>query len=121
MHKNFCYILILTAFLAAIIAPACGFAWNGKYSIIEICNAQGVEQKIVSNDDLPPSDHQKNTQQDCQFCIQKHNFHADIVAYNDVKIRPAPLQKQIIAAQHDIYQSTLSQYYAARAPPLFII
>ena len=54
MPQKLCHFFILTAFLLGIIAPACGFAWNGKFSVIEICTAKGIEQKIVSNDDLPP-------------------------------------------------------------------
>lgn len=121
MPKNFCAILMITAFLAAIIAPACGFSWNGKYSIIEICNAQGVEQKIVSNDELPPSKHQETTIEDCQFCFQNHHLTMALSHSPADKKMHAPLKKQIIAAHDMLYQQVRSHDRAARAPPVSIL
>ncbi len=72
--KNYLHILALSAFLLSIIAPACGFMWGGKYNVIEICTAQGIETRVVESDqssDKTP-DHQMADQ--CQFCFASANL-----------------------------------------------
>ena len=68
MRQTF-HILALIAFLLGIIAPACGFAWNGKYSVVEICTAQGYESRIVINNEEPANTPKHQMADQCQFCF----------------------------------------------------
>lgn len=81
--KRVLYIIMLIAFVGGVIAPACGFAWGGKYSIIEICTSQGIEMKIVPQDgqsnDMPAMSDQ------CQFCFASANITASIVSERQIE------------------------------------
>jgi len=120
MRKNICHIFILFAFLTGIIAPSCGFAWNGKYSIIEICGAQGTKQKVVSNQDLPPSEHIPTAQNECQFCFQNSHVLANFVPSQTLNHSSVAIIQNIIARHNILYRQILSQYHTARGPPSFV-
>ncbi len=123
MSQRLCHFIILTAFLLGIFAPACGFAWNGKYTVVEICTAKGIEKKIVSNDDLPrnqPSDPTNHAQKECQFCFQKNNLIADFISPTQTTHLNHSFQNHILAFHDTVYKHILSQYHSARAPPTYI-
>ncbi len=123
MSQKLCHFFILTAFLLGIIAPACGFAWNGKFSIIEICTAKGIEQKVVSNDDLPskhPSDPADHAQKECQFCFQNNNLVANIILPTQITHPKFSIENRVYAFHDTVYKHILSQYHSARAPPSYI-
>ena len=71
--RNIVHFIVIFTFALGIIAPACGFAWSGKYSVIEICTANGYEARIVANDEEPNTpNHQMSDQ--CQFCFSNAHF-----------------------------------------------
>jgi hypothetical protein len=67
------HIFIVITFLTGIIAPACGFMWGGQYSVIEICTAQGLEMRVVANDEAP-DDHAPIMANNCDFCFANANL-----------------------------------------------
>lgn len=115
------HFFVLFAFLVGIIAPACGFAWGGKYSVIEICTAQGLESRVVDNDldnqDQPKKSHIK---EQCQFCFaQAHlkNITPVILAVADPLF---DIQKTQYNHFEEIFLARVSYDYAARAPPILV-
>ncbi len=110
------HFFVLLAFLVGVIAPACGFSWSGKYSVIEICTSQGMESRIVSKEGQPKAPH---VEKQCQFCFAQANLKSflpvsmilerNLVIFERIKRR----QYQAVLIFH------LSRDHAARAPPLF--
>lgn len=115
--KRFLHVFVLIAFLTGIIAPACGFAWGGKFSVVEICTAQGIEQKIVESDDEEQS---PSAHEECLFCFQSANMNGFLPA----NIQPADLTIiQVSAFKRDalFFRSDFSFDHGARAPPLPLV
>ena len=119
--RKYAHLFVLISFLAGVIAPACGFSWGGKFSVIEICTAEGIESRIVEKtkngqNDLP----QHKTSEQCQFCFQNANIK---------NILPTPIQvnKIIVAteriknAQYEtIVLNTERKPQTLRGPPTLI-
>jgi hypothetical protein len=111
------HFFVLLAFLAGIIAPACGFAWGGKYSVVEICTTKGIESRIVENNQQPDKSHYE---EQCQFCFSQGNLNP-LLPHNQ-NIETAFFINEKIKFRHYevIFQSHLTQDNTARAPPVFI-
>ena len=76
--NNIIAFITVFAFTLGLIAPACGFAWNNNgnnnnYSVIEICTASGIENRLIPNDEAP-TEHQ--TSEQCPFCFAQNNLEA---------------------------------------------
>jgi len=114
--KQALHILIAIAFLGGIIAPACGFSWGGKYSVVDICTAQGIESKIVANEgnsDTPLP----QMADECQFCFSNANL-TGLIPLNAQMQAAEFYSDKIRAAQYkSIYLSRYYEDHAARAPP----
>ncbi len=113
------HILTLTVFLLSIIAPACGFAWNGAYSVIEICTADGYESRIVANDQEPNTpDHDIADQ--CQFCFA--NAHLTSIIPNVTPL--TKLQAYALKLQYALYevnvQTRLTSHEQPRGSPSLV-
>jgi len=124
MSKHFtkyAHIFVLLAFLGGIIAPACGFAWGGKYSVVEICTTEGIESRVVNNDQQPEnSDFPTHFEEQCQFCFAQTNLTA-FLPHNE-HIETAFFIKDKIRFRHydALLQSHLTRDNIARAPPILI-
>lgn len=119
--KQTLHILTLTAFLLGIIAPACGFAWGGKYSLIEICTANGVETRLIANDD-PPSDEAPAPMMEdkCQFCFANANLTAFLPDNLSIEYSLAYADKlKFIAYRLSVFSRDTS-HEQPRGPPTFI-
>lgn len=113
-------LITLIAFITGLIAPACGFAWGGKYSVITICTDKGFESRVIADNDQDNNAPSPLLHEKCQFCFSNHH----VVAF----LPPAPAQKtQIIAlekhifSQHDVV--LLSKFHSKvrpRAPPFLV-
>ena len=116
MNKNI-HLITLLAFIISLLAPACGFAWGGKYSVVDICTTEGIERKVIADN----SDDQNvpvQTKDDCQFCsnaqkIDKiagytNNFNTDFVQITIYRFASLAILKQ-----------NQPNYYQSRAPPSF--
>lgn len=112
--KKGLHIAVLIAFLVGVIAPACGFVWGGKYSVIEICTAQGIESRVVNNDDLPKSPH---FEEQCQFCFSQANLKSLMPVLILIEKQKTVRERAQFSQYQDIVLSRLSQDHAARAPP----
>jgi hypothetical protein len=120
--KQILHIFILIAFLAGIIAPACGFMWGGQYSVIEICTAQGLETRIIANENRPntPAPNMPNMANDCAFCFATANvvnflpaaITLEQITFNAEKIRFRQYEDIVLAK----YNTNIS----SRGPPAFI-
>ena len=119
MFKRFNYFLILIAFLTGVIAPACGFSWNGKFSLVEICTTEGIEMKVIDNNSAPsgPSTPHQQASKDCQFCFQNNHVTAHITAIQMIESPIFTLTKNILNTHDILYRQILSQYHTARGPP----
>lgn len=111
------HIIVLLAFLTGIIAPACGFMWGGNYSVIEICTSNGIENRVIANDDQPST---PQTQDQCEFCFTSANLTAFLmpegrhtkIAYAAEKIR--------FEQYEDIVLTRFQTNISSRGPPSFI-
>lgn len=111
------HFFVLFAFLAGIIAPACGFAWGGKYSVVEICTTEGIESRVVQGEERPSKPH---ASEQCQFCFAHANlkiFLPDVAAHEAIIFIRAKTQFQ---HYDQLFLSRLSRDHAARAPPVFV-
>ena len=116
--KNSLHIFVLIAFLLGIIAPACGFMWGGAYSVIEICTAQGLESRVIADNQQP--DHPPQTKKQCDFCFQSANLTAYLpkmaalekISFQSTKIR--------FSSYKTVLLSRGTSKNSARAPPVFI-
>jgi len=117
MHR-FCHILVLICFLAGIIAPACGFSWGGKFSVIEICTSEGIESRVIPN--APNDNKNHETSQECQFCFQNahlKDFLPSMLAHNaNITI----LEKVRFRAFETLLFSKSKTPQSPRAPPALI-
>lgn len=120
MNKTIQQIALL-AFIIGLIAPACGFTWGGKYSVMEICSLDGTKQVVIPNGDQDPTapTPDKLAKEKCPFCFGQKNI--DQIALVDL----LPSYNRIISndtvtdSQHLISEEN-SSAYNPRAPPFLI-
>jgi hypothetical protein len=113
------HIIVIAAFLLGIIAPACNFAWGGKFSVVEICTAQGIEQKLVENKQQP--DRPPAMEDNCSFCIASVTvkiFVPDIILAEKQIARGEKIRFRLYEAT---YLSRLSKTGQPRAPPQILV
>lgn len=111
------HFFVLFAFLVGIIAPACGFAWNGKYSVIEICTTEGIESRVVKNDEQPEKSH---ISEQCQFCFAQANLKSFLPEVKTIEKTQFTYQKTQFQQFETVFLSRRTNDHAARAPPAFI-
>ena len=116
--KNFTHSFILLCFLVGVVAPACGFSWGGKYSVVEICTAQGIEQRVVDTAPTDDSSPHKTVGEDCQFCFAAANMKAFLPADMPVMKAAVSLQKQRINHYTLIVLSRTTSHEEPRGPPV---
>ena len=104
------------AFLGGIIAPACGFAWGGKYSVIEICTAQGFETKIVDNDQDQP----QHIADQCQFCFANAHLTSFLPKTTNIETVVFYTNKIRFNQYETVFLSRVQHDHAARAPPSIV-
>lgn len=119
MTKRSAHILILIAFVMGVLAPACGFSWNGKFSLVEICTTEGIEMKVVENGSSPNTP-QHQASDDCQFCFQNAHLIADVTIMQTAHHPHYGKIAKIVHAHEILYRQILSQYHTARGPPSFV-
>lgn len=118
--KNSLHIFVLTAFLLSVIAPACGFSWGGKFSVIEICTAQGIETRVVENDQNPDDQPSHQMADQCQFCFASANltnFLPEAIAAEKIK---ATAEKARFRAYEISYLSHVTSHEEPRGPPTLV-
>lgn len=124
--NNFITFITVITFTLGIIAPACGFAWNkNDYSVIEICTVNGIENRIVSNDEAPnnapnnvPAEHQ--TSEQCQFCFAQNNLEAH-KAPSSLVLNSEFVAQKIKAVQFETtFLSKTRSPQSTRAPPALL-
>jgi hypothetical protein len=101
------------------IAPACGVAWGGKFSLVEVCTTQGIEIKVVENTSAPsnPSSPHQQANEDCQFCFQNTHLMAGVMDAQIINHPKYSLTTKILSTRDILYRQILSQYHTARGPP----
>ena len=115
------HLFVLISFLLGIVAPACGFAWGnnggGKYSVVEICTAQGIENRVVESED------QQNTPmmaEQCEFCFASANLKSFLPSTTSFE---TVFFEYLKAKTYSVYISNdkfLSFDHTPRAPPVFV-
>lgn len=115
--KNKLHILVLIAFLTGIIAPACGFAWGGSYSVVEICTAQGFENRIVMNDEQDSPHHM---QEQCEFCFTNQKITASLMSKYEIEQHLYAVEKKRIFQYEDVLLSRSIDHTSPRGPPTII-
>jgi hypothetical protein len=117
--KNFSHSLVLLCFLVGVLAPACGFSWGGKYSVVEICTSQGIEQRVVNADDsdTPTA---PTMSEDCQFCFASANMKAFLP--NDLSLVTIGFvaEKQRFAFYTLTVLSLTTSHEEPRGPPALV-
>lgn len=113
------HILVLIAFLAGIIAPACGFMWGGQYSVIEICTTDGIESRVVMNEGQQNSPHQ-NMQDQCEFCFSNANIISFLPSKIIISQNENYAEKLRFRDYESIALSRLNTDTSPRGPPIFI-
>jgi len=119
MIRAILHFFVMAAFLGGIIAPACGFMWGGNFSVIEICTAQGLENRIVTNDQNEGDIPAHKTADQCQFCFSHANLVADIAPDFSLETIQFQAEKLKFRAYEDIVLSKLKTNISSRGPPLF--
>ena len=115
--KPVLHIFILLAFVLGIIAPACGFAWGGKYSVVEICTLDGIESRVVENEQ---KEHAPSMGEDCAFCFASTNVKNFLPNHNAVEKIHFSAEKIRFRQFEIVYLSHTSKSDPARAPPTSI-
>lgn len=111
------HVFVFWAFLGGIIAPACGFAWGGTYSVVEICTAQGFENRIVMDDE---QDTPHQMQEQCEFCFTHQNMTAFLPDIQTVEHYVYAFEKRCITQYEDILLSRSIDHTSPRGPPSYI-
>lgn len=110
--------IVLLGFITALLAPACGFAWGGQFSVIEICTEKGIEHKIIAdaqNNEAPSSPAYA-----CQFCFQQMMGQGFQEAFDFITV---PITFTLTVKRFSLalyYQSTLDQSRSPRGPPSIV-
>lgn len=111
------HFFVLFSFLIGIIAPACGFAWGGKYSVIEICTTEGIESRVVKGEQQPTKPH---ASEQCQFCFAHANLKSFLPDVKTLELTAFIFTKTQFQHYDLLFLSRLSRDHAARAPPVFV-
>ncbi len=111
------HIIVLLAFLGGIIAPACGFMWGGNYSVIEICTASGIENRVVTNEDQPDT---PQTQDQCEFCFTNAKLDSYFLPSNAANKIAFHADKHRFQQYQDIVTAKYQTNISSRGPPSFI-
>lgn len=120
MKKGLHFIVLIT-FLVGVLAPACGFSWgnngNSKFSVVEICTTEGIENRIVEGEQDPNPEH---ASEQCQFCFAQAKL--DYALFGLKTFQSALSIRETDQARHyEVFLlSRLSNDHAARGPPAFI-
>ena len=118
--RRYLHILTLIAFLGSVIAPACGFSWGGKYSVIEICTAQGIEARVVSNEQNPDKSPDHKTTDQCQFCFASTNLTSFLPPIIMVSENSHDLEKLRLQSYEVSSLSRFTSYEEPRGPPALV-
>lgn len=117
--KNIYHSLLLIAFLGGIIAPACGFAWGGKFNVVEICTTQGIELRVVQDDTTPNTPYNQHASEQCEFCFTN----TQITALSPDSGQSLALLSYSERLRYDLYEtlylSNIKNNLSARGPPSF--
>lgn len=117
MRQSF-HILTLIAFLGSVSAPACGFSWGGKFSVIEICTSQGIETRVVDNGQAPDNSPNHKTTDKCPFCFAS----ATLTGFLPDAVTIEALNFSIEKFKFDLYETIIlsrtANNLSARDPPV---
>lgn len=108
---------MLIAFLGGIIAPACGFMWGGNYSVIEICTLDGIESRIVENEDTPDT---PRTADQCEFCFTNANLDSHFTTLSTTYKADFQANKHRFKQYIDIVLARYHSNISSRGPPALI-
>ena len=119
--KSSLHIFVAFAFLTGILAPACGFSWGGKYSVVEICTTEGIEQRVVDNGQQPDNngDPTPTMKDNCAFCFASANvkfFAPENISLEKLQFSAEKIRFNLYET---IYLSRASVSGQPRAPPFF--
>lgn len=117
--RNYTCIFILVSFLVGVIAPACGFSWGGKYSVIEICTTQGIESRIVENTNNNKNDH-KQADRECPFCFQNGHLKDYIYPQSALALTLSDLQRIQVLQYETVLLARQHSPQSLRGPPYLI-
>ena len=118
--KHATHLLVLVCFVVGLMAPACGFAWGGNYSVVEICTANGIESKVVESGDDPDAPTPHSMAEKCPFCLQKTKSDALAVDANTVSHAYAAHSYKIAALHTQFLKEQLYTAHTPRGPPASI-
>jgi galactose-1-phosphate uridylyltransferase len=116
--KNIFHIFLLIAFLGGIIAPACGFSWGGKFSVVEICTTQGIELRVVQDDTTPDTPRNQHASEQCEFCFSNTHITALNHDASQNLIFSAYTERLRFDLYETIYLSRIKNNLSARGPPI---
>lgn len=119
MRKPVLFLAILTFFLG-VIAPGCGFAWSGKYTVLEICSGADVVRIVLDENGAPVEQPNHTEKEKCPYCFQYQNLAFDVPQHSEIYVSYI-LQAQ----QYQHFYLNLVKTYThtplqARAPPALI-
>ncbi|NQZ13830.1 MAG: hypothetical protein HRT94_03245 [Alphaproteobacteria bacterium] len=119
--RNYFHIFVLLSFLVGVIAPACGLSWGGKYSVIEICTADGWENRIVENNQSgTPSNSDHSAKEQCQFCIQTSLLKNMILPSSNTLMMMGKAERIQISRYQTLRDEYAQSLYNPRAPPFLV-
>lgn len=111
-------LLVILSFLLGIIAPACGFMWDGKYSVIEICTTEGIEQRVVANADNPNKPSHDQAKNNCDFCFQNANLGNYLLSSEEIATRVYNVKTKHAFTHQRKISDSFSTTNLARGPPV---
>lgn len=109
--------LVILSFMLGFITPACGFMWGGKYSVIEICTDQGIEQRVVRNKDNPNKPNHSKAENTCDFCFQNANLSAYLISTHTDILSIYNMRVTTLFNHQNIVALTINKTHLARGPP----
>jgi hypothetical protein len=114
-------LFILISFLVGVIAPACGFSWSGKFSVIEICTAQGIESRIVENSQNDQNDAPKHQISElCQFCFQNAHLKDTLPSPQQINTTFVSIERATSAQYETFILNNWRRSQTLRGPPALI-
>lgn len=119
--RKYAHIFVLISFLAGVIAPACGFSWGGKFSVIEICTAEGIKSRVVENSQSEQNNAPEHkTSEKCQFCFQHANLKNILPPLKQINKTIVSLEHIKYAQYEVIVLNTQHSPQTRRGPPTLI-
>ena len=109
--------LIIFSFMLGFIVPACGFMWGGKYSVIEICTDQGIEQRLVSDDTNPTQPTHDQSSKKCDFCFKTTHLNSYIIPPSHTYLALYNTQITVLVNHQNFIALSLDHKLFARGPP----